>query len=98
MSGFALSARKCLSWLVAGAALAFWSNCHETSVGDRPGIEVVTGERGVKTVGTEKSPGRSGSRDGMLDRPLNDIDGKDGSLTILFLGDGRGDLPGVSKE
>jgi hypothetical protein len=60
---------------------------------------VIREERGVKQMDSEDSPAAGGAR-----RPappmdsFTDIHGKDGALKILFLGDGRGDLPGVRRE
>jgi hypothetical protein len=98
MSDLTLRARKCLAWIVAGAALAVGPSCRSTSEVDKSGSEVISEERGVRVVGTEKSPSTLEPRNPAPVRPLTDIDGKDGSLTILFLGDGRGNLQGVSRE
>ena len=59
---------------------------------------VIREERGVEPADSKDSPTDGEARPAPLMEEFTDIHGKQGALKILFLGDGRGDLPGVRRE
>jgi len=69
-----------------------------TSKPESPKSEVIREERGVKQVDSKDSPTAGEARLAPPMDAFTDVHGKEGALKILFLGDGRGDLPGVRRE
>jgi hypothetical protein len=59
---------------------------------------VIREERGVEPADSKVSPTEGEARPAPPMEAFTDIHGKEGALKVLFLGDGRGDLPGVRRE